>query len=362
MSEVSERDIKEREEDEDDLEDDVEEVAADAAAEPVPFASPFEELKVTQLLGDGEDGAASSFEMIVLADLITAAGGALPTPQQLVAGIQASQWIIRPGWQSVSELYRVLHDLHTRQNYTSLNIIYLPRAQLVAVVGVEPHNPYDQVAQDMKRAQEESEAAYEELLAGIVIRPAAPVEEDDRALRESAFIIPGNFTSGVLTGNIRLVLRGETLRAAEALDKALFRYRFAVGWMLGITDCDQVCYYVERMLTADQLMDTATASRDEEFTRFFGRNKALNTRSQVTRKAHQKQQKDRQERWFKNQAELQAAFEKRKEEEEADSSDPLGEFVNEDDWENVIEEAVDEETLDNQLQFLEESSDFDQMH
>jgi hypothetical protein len=66
------------------------------------------------------------------------------------------------------------------------------------------------------------------------------------------------------------------------------------------------------MLSLEQLIATATKSREEELTSFFGRNKAINTRSLVTRKANQKLQKERHERWFNSQAELTAAFEARK--------------------------------------------------
>ena len=51
------------------------------------------------------------------------------------------------------------------------------------------------------------------------------------------------------------------------------------------------------MLTIEQLMATSAKSREEELTSFFGRNKALNTRSLVTRKANKKLQKERQEQW-----------------------------------------------------------------
>jgi hypothetical protein len=58
--------------------------------------------------------------------------------------------------------------------------------------------------------------------------------------REAAFVIPGNFSSAVLTGDIRIMFEDELPRAAQALEKGGYVYNFVPGWMLAITDCDQV--------------------------------------------------------------------------------------------------------------------------
>ena len=142
------------------------------------------------------------------------------------------------GWQSVSELYRVLHDLFTRQRFTSLNLIYLPGVQLAAISGVEPVNPYDELHRLQELEKIELARAYQDLLAGILSRPELPPDDDKQC--EATLTIPGNFTSAVLTGDVRVMLEEELQAAADALDRAGLGYHFAAGWMLGITDCDQV--------------------------------------------------------------------------------------------------------------------------
>ncbi|GAU89514.1 hypothetical protein RvY_02058 [Ramazzottius varieornatus] len=56
--------------------------------------------------------------------------------------------------------------------------------------------------------------------------------------------------------------------------------------MLAITDCDQICYYVERMVTVEQLMAPDTTTREEELTDLFGKSRAINVRSARSRELH----------------------------------------------------------------------------
>ena len=74
------------------------------------------------------------------------------------------------------------------------------------------------------------------------------------AERSHSFVITGNFATAKITGTMRILLDEELRRLSECLTaESQNSVAICPGWIFAITDCDEVCYYVERMLTFEQL-------------------------------------------------------------------------------------------------------------
>lgn len=141
----------------------------------------------------------------------------LPTPVVFAEWLRKTAWLLRSDWQSASEIYRVLNDLHTHQRFTDLVLIYLLKTKLTVICG------------------RESVASGGDIGAS----NADAMVVDGQEAQSVVHVIPGSFTSGILTGLMRIQL-DEELQVIDGALETLFGVRPDSGWTLAVTDCDQV--------------------------------------------------------------------------------------------------------------------------
>ncbi|OQV23618.1 hypothetical protein BV898_02363 [Hypsibius exemplaris] len=194
-------------------------------------------------------------EIIGLAPSISHCG-TVSSPLQILHILQASHWTLNPKWQTSSHIYRVIADLHHRQRFTDLSLIYSGKLQLVLLVGKEP-----------------SES-----------QPPDHLESSPRSIPLLVYVLPGIFRTATLSGQTRRELREEI----KDFDVALQTLNFTTekGWIIAVTDADDVSYYVEKSVTLPELMAAGgtEGTRDAVLSSIFGANRAINLRSLARKK------------------------------------------------------------------------------
>ena len=157
----------------------------------------------------------------------------IPEIRRFSAVIKATGWTTRAGWQTPNEIYRVLLDLHNRQHYYSLNLVYLKEAQLIAICGIETEKEQNNNRYQDLEMQETGEDIEE---ASVNAEKVVEKKEEEAAY----FIITGKFLTAVLTGELRLLFEKELEKIGKVFKNNGLPYKFAPGWMLAVTDGDQV--------------------------------------------------------------------------------------------------------------------------
>ncbi|XP_055331596.1 uncharacterized protein LOC129583694 [Paramacrobiotus metropolitanus] len=233
-----------------------------------------------QSIGQPQAVKLQDIELITITGKQCGIPQSIPSPVVFVDAVSKAGWSLRSDHnQSVSEVYRVVKDLHTQQKFTELTLIYISKLQLIVVCGKEP-------------VEESAEMQPGESTAEFVVMTRFISEEEQQKM--FIYVVPGSFALGTITGTMRFILDDELQTVSKVLNEH-YQIQPKPGWTLAVTDCDQVCYYVERMLTLDQLKPQPNRDRDEELCEFFGINRAINARRQDRLRVQQEKREQRKQ-------------------------------------------------------------------
>ncbi|XP_055329366.1 uncharacterized protein LOC129582021 [Paramacrobiotus metropolitanus] len=239
--------------------------------------------------------------------------------------LEQTRWDLDCKWQSAGYIHRVISDLHHRQLFTFLHLVYLAKLRLLVILGKEPplwsspskrHLSHYEMPEE-KRAKHEAEPATEtqsrdatkELLNNTLRSRKSvygtPVESSSQhAVQENSVdesiserekttivaVIPGNSRTAGVSGSFRKSVREELTTVKNRMEAMGFLVED--GWLLAITDAEDVAYYVEKSITLSNLMEATQidGTRDTTFSAIFGTQRGVNVRT-VARKDERKTMK-----------------------------------------------------------------------
>ena len=231
--------------------------------------------------------------------------GHIPSPLQFLQALRSSGWRLDLRWQSASYIHKVIRDLHTRQHFSKLVLIYCKALEVVIVAGEEQHPSGPPRA---KKASLDVQAPllYVDQTGQTtdgdtdLIEPSAQMSEAVSTVPENlprmiSFILPGNSRMATINGKFRRDLDQE-LRKLSLLLVRLGR-NTSPGWIIAITDAEEVVYYVEKQVSLDALKTKVDGeTRDDVLSKMFGKNRVVNWRTAARKEERKAYLKAKEER------------------------------------------------------------------
>ncbi|GAU99872.1 hypothetical protein RvY_10811 [Ramazzottius varieornatus] len=212
--------------------------------------------------------------------------GYVPPPLQFLQALLSSGWKLDSKWQSLSYIHKVVRDLYTKQHFAKLVLIYCKPLEVVIVAG-------------------EQEARAGEPLEAKLLTPSVDSTDTnpDGGTEQPGlvtFILPGNSRTARISGNFRREIDQELWKLSSLL-KRLGR-KTSPGWIIAITDTEEVTYYAEKQVRLDDLKSSRVGeTRDDVLSRIFGESRVVNWRTAARKEERRACQKAREERLRKRQ-------------------------------------------------------------